>query len=91
MKWPDLPSFLKESRDSVLVIGNKNTGKSSLCDYLLTRRGENCLIMDCDLGRNAELECCVSLRGQRVNKRIWVGELTPLNNINTFLQAVQYL
>ena len=49
------------------------------------------MVLDCDLGRNAELECCVSLRGCGVNRRLWVGELTPLNSISTYLKAVEYL
>ncbi len=56
-----------------MVIGSKNTGKSSLCEYLLNTRGNNVVLLDCDIGRNVSMEGCISLTCANITKKIWIG------------------
>ena len=44
-----------------MIIGQKNTGKSTLCSHLISNNIENYVLLDCDLGKNYCLEGCVSL------------------------------
>lgn len=75
----------------MMIIGLKNTGKSMLGEYLINIRQSECVLLDCDIGRNSCLEGCVSLSSNGSTKKIWIGELTPLNNLQTYLRAVKYL
>jgi len=36
------------------------------------------------------LEGCISLNTSEFTKKIWIGELTPLNNLQTYVRAVKY-
>ena len=74
-----------------MVIGQKNTGKSTFCSYLVSKNSENYVILDCDIGKNSCLEGCVSLSHKNEQKKIWIGELTPMNNLQVYLKAVRYL
>ena len=74
-----------------MIIGLKNTGKSTLANYLLNSGSVECAVLDCDIGRNSCLEGCVSLSTKEGHKKIWIGELTPLNNLQTYLRAIRYL
>jgi polynucleotide 5'-kinase involved in rRNA processing len=74
-----------------MLVGVKNTGKSTLAEYLLNSQGDDCVLLDCDIGRNCCLEGCVSLSSSLGSKKIWIGELTPLNNLQTYLRAIRYL
>jgi polynucleotide 5'-kinase involved in rRNA processing len=44
-----------------MIIGVKNIGKSTLAEYLLQSQPNDCVLLDCDIGRNSCLEGCVSL------------------------------
>ena len=80
-----------------MLMGLKNSGKSYFCEYLLNyvkeKKGNLCLI-DSDLGKNRLLSGCVSLTivtdGEEENQNLWIGETTPLNNINGYIQALKY-
>lgn len=58
--WKNLPATINKV-NSLMVIGQKNTGKSTLCSHLISNNVENYVLLDCDLGKNACLEGCVSL------------------------------
>jgi hypothetical protein len=49
------------------------------------------VLLDCDIGKNSCLDGCVSLTFQEASQKIWIGELTPLNNLQTYLRAIRYL
>ena len=74
-----------------MVIGPKNSGKSSLCAHLMSESSHNYVLLDCDVGKNSCMEGCVSLTHEGITKKIWIGELTPLNNLETYLRAIRYL
>ena len=74
-----------------MVIGSKNTGKSTLCEHLLKSKPDYYVILDCDIGKNSCLEGSVSLIDSSFSKKIWIGEFTPLNNLQTYLRAIKYL
>lgn len=61
-----------DNNDSLMIIGGKNTGKSMLGEYILNVKGD-CAFLDCDLGRNASLEGCVSISSNSETKKIWIG------------------
>jgi polynucleotide 5'-kinase involved in rRNA processing len=73
-----------------MVIGPKNTGKSTLCTFLQSN-SQDVVLLDCDIGKNASIDGCVSLMFGLQTKRIWIGELTPVNNLQTYLRAIRYL
>lgn len=56
-----------------MVVGVKNTGKSTLAEFLLNTRPNDCVLLDCDVGRNSSLEGCVSLTCSLGYKKIWIG------------------
>lgn len=74
-----------------MIFGLKNTGKSTLADYLLNTQGENCALLDCDIGRNACMEGCISLTSGQSSQKIWIGEFSPLNNLQTYMRGIRYL
>jgi polynucleotide 5'-kinase involved in rRNA processing len=49
------------------------------------------VLLDCDIGKNSCLEGCISLTSGNTSKKIWIGEFTPLNNLQTYLRAVRFL
>ena len=57
----------------------------------MTTDPENTVLLDCDIGRNSSFEGCVSLTFQSQTRRVWVGELTPLNNVEGYLRGVRHL
>ena len=59
--WKNLPAGISKA-SSLMVIGQKNTGKSTLCSHLISNNPENYVLLDCDLGKNGCLEGCASLR-----------------------------
>lgn len=58
--WENMPECV-DSNESLFLVGIKNSGKSTLADYLLNTMNNECAVLDCDIGRNSCLEGCVSL------------------------------
>lgn len=52
--WAKLPECVN-GNDSLMILGQKNTGKSTLAEYLLNIKGEDYALLDCDIGRNCRL------------------------------------
>lgn len=38
-----------------MIVGMKNSGKSSLSEYLLNKNEKTTILLDCDIGRNSAL------------------------------------
>lgn len=81
-----------------LIIGLKNTGKSYLCEYVLNlaRKNNGALcIIDTDLGKNRLIPGSLSLtilkNKELITHSLWVGELTPLNNLEGYMKALKAL
>jgi polynucleotide 5'-kinase involved in rRNA processing len=37
------------------------------------------------------MEGCISLTSGNTSKKIWIGEFSPLNNLQTYLRGIRYL
>jgi polynucleotide 5'-kinase involved in rRNA processing len=49
------------SNGSLMILGKKNTGKSTLSEYLKNIDPTKVCILDCDIGRSLTVSGCVSL------------------------------
>lgn len=74
-----------------MILGKKNTGKSTLAEYLKNINPTQVCILDCDIGRSLTVSGCVSLITETENVNLWVGEFTPFNCINNYVNAIETL
>jgi polynucleotide 5'-kinase involved in rRNA processing len=64
-----------------MILGKKNTGKSTLAEYLKNTHPSSVCILDCDIGRSLSISGCVSLLTEKDHINLWIGEFTPFNCI----------
>lgn len=84
----------------MLTVGIKNSGKSTLCRYLLNRcrsLGREVCLLDCDPGKGFHLPgtvnlACYDSTGQTVESVCyWTGEYSPLNYTQLYLESIDRL
>ena len=93
-----LDAAIEAPEHTILITGNKNSGKSKLSefalDYLYERGREVCLL-DLDLGKGRGLPGTVNLyaHSKDADETItyWVGEYTPLNYYKLYVESVRKL
>ena len=59
--FENIDKKILSSNGSLMILGKKNTGKSTLAEYLKNTNPKQVCILDCDIGRSLTVSGCVSL------------------------------
>ena len=99
--WPDKITNVinRASKDpskrKILISGSKNTGKSTLSTYIQTHfitKSKPVCLLDLDIGKGRGLPATINLYryngSSTTTSTYWVGEYTPLNFCDLYLQSV---
>lgn len=102
--WSDkifelLDSAVEAKEISILIAGNKNSGKSTLSEFALNYLygcGREVCLLDLDLGKGRGLPGTVNLYihskdAEEETITYWVGEYTPLNYHKLYIESVKKL
>jgi polynucleotide 5'-kinase involved in rRNA processing len=89
--FQNLDEKMLNSNNSLLILGKKNSGKSTLSEYLKNIKPESFCILDCDIGRSLSISGCVSLLSSSDHINLWIGEFTPFNCIEKYVAGIRKL